>query len=148
MLMWAVRGGSKRIAKLCLRNGMDINAYNKNGQTAVHQIISENYFGQDVLLEYLLSKGARSRSQDFSGSSPLMEAARLGRIDCMKLLLECKADVNHIDYNGCSILQVAAAANQVLSVNTLLEYKVSVDHKDHDGATVLHDLAHEENLQC
>ena len=56
MLMWAVRGGSKRIAKLCLRNGMDINAYNKNGQTAVHQIISENYFGQDVLLNICYPK--------------------------------------------------------------------------------------------
>eukprot|EP00943_MAST-04B_sp_MAST-4B-sp1_P007565 g7565.t1 len=141
MLMWAARGGSKRIVKLCLRKGMDINAYNKIGQTAIHQLISASYFAQDILLEYMLSKGARARSQDFTGSSPLMEAARLGRIDCMKLLLSCNADVNHIDYDGCSILQVAAASNQVLSVNTLLEHKVNIDHRDHDGATVLHDVS-------
>ncbi len=141
MLMWAARGGCKRVVKLCLRNGMDINAYNKVGQTAIHQLVAASYFAQDVLLGYMLSKGARARSQDFTGASPLMEAARLGRTDCMKLLLDCNADVNHIDYNGCSILQVAAAANQVTSVNILLEYKVNIDHKDHDGATVLHDVS-------
>ena len=74
----------------------------------------------------MLSKGARARSQDFTGASPLMEAARLGRTDCMKLLLDCNADVNHIDYNGCSILQVAAAANQVTSVKYYWNTKLTL----------------------
>ena len=141
MLMWAARGGSKRIIKLCLRNNMDINAINSSGQNAMMQLIAENYYGQEVILDYMLSKGGNAKSQDFTGSSPLMEAARLGRIDCMKLLLKCNADVNHTDYNGCTVLQVAAAANQITSVNMLLKHKVDVDQKDHDGATVLHDVA-------
>ena len=141
MLMWAARGGSKRVIKLCLRHGMNINAINNSGENAMVQLIRANYLGQDVVLDYMLSKGATHKSQDFTGSSPLMEAARLGRIDCMKLLLNCDANINHTDYDGCSILQVAAAANQVQCVNLLLDLKVDVDHRDHDGSTVLHDVA-------
>ena len=142
LLMCAARGGSKRVAKLCLRNGMDINAYNKIGLTAIHHLCRATYLGQEVLLDYLMSKGAKHKSVDFSGATPLMEAARLGHMECVTKLIESHADINHRDNDGCSVVQVAAAANQLEVVRFLAsECDADVGNIDNTGCNVLHDTA-------
>jgi ankyrin repeat protein len=142
LLMCAARGGSKRVAKLCLRNGMDPNAYNKIGLTAIHHLVRANYMGQEVLLDYLMSKGCKHKSVDFSGATPLVDAARLGHMNCVHKLVESHADVNHRDNDGCSVVQVAAAANQLEVVEFLAnECDADVGNIDNTGCTVLHDVA-------
>ncbi|CAM9381727.1 unnamed protein product, partial [Choristocarpus tenellus] len=51
----AAQNGNKRIVKLCLRKGADINKRNHNGQTALHYAYG---YGFESLGEYLVSKGA------------------------------------------------------------------------------------------
>ena len=142
LLMCAARGGSKRVAKLCLRNGMDINAYNKIGLTAIHHLCRATYAGQEVMLDYLMSKGAKHKSIDFTGATPLVEAARLGHMECVKTLVECHADIDHRDNDGCSVLQIAAARNQLEVVSFLAsECDADVGNIDNSGCGVLHDVA-------
>ena len=141
LLMCAARGGSKRVAKLCLRNGMDPNAYNKIGLTAIHQLCRATYPGQDVLLDYLMSKGCKHKSVDFTGATPLIEAARLGHMECVHKLIECHADVNHRDNDGCSVLQIAAASNQLEVVRFLTnDCEADAGNIDNTGCNVLHDV--------
>ena len=47
--------GKKRVAKMVLRLGADINAQNKRGHTCLHYCFAYNY---EELGEYLISKGA------------------------------------------------------------------------------------------
>ena len=142
LLMCAARGGSKRVAKLCLRNGIDANAYNKIGLTAIHHLCRATYIGQEVLLDYLMSKGAKHKSVDFSGATPLTEAARLGHMECVVKLVESHADIDHRDNDGCSILQIAAAANQLDVVEFLAsECDADAGNIDNTGCGVLHDVA-------
>ena len=47
---------------------MDINAYNKIGLTAIHHLCRATYAGQEVMLDYLMSKGAKHKSIDFTGT--------------------------------------------------------------------------------
>ena len=141
IFMCASRGGSKRVCKLALRNGIDPNDHNKIGLTALHHLCRATYIGQEVLLEYLLSKGCKAKAVDFTGATPLVDAARMGHIECVKKLVECHADVDHRDNDGCSVIQIAAAANQLDIVTFLAqECDCDVENVDNSGCNVLHDV--------
>lgn len=64
LLHVAVQNGNKRIAKLCLRLGADINAQNFNGQTPLHYAYKYNSV---ELGEYLISKGANDAIRNSQG---------------------------------------------------------------------------------
>ena len=55
LLSIACQNGNKRIAKLCLRRGADINKQNLAGQTNLHYCFS---YGFEDMAEYLMDKGA------------------------------------------------------------------------------------------
>jgi hypothetical protein len=55
LLHIAAQNGAKRLVKLCLRRGADLNAQNLNGQTALHFAFG---YGYNEVGEYLVSKGA------------------------------------------------------------------------------------------
>ncbi|KAL4100404.1 hypothetical protein PRIC1_008198 [Phytophthora ramorum] len=56
LLSVACQNNNKRIAKLCLRRGADINTQNLNGQSLLHYC---HEYGFHELMEYLMEKGAR-----------------------------------------------------------------------------------------
>ncbi|DBA04432.1 TPA: hypothetical protein N0F65_010028, partial [Lagenidium giganteum] len=56
LLSVACQNNNKRIAKLCLRRGADINTQNLNGQTVLHYC---HEYGFHDLMQYLMDKGAR-----------------------------------------------------------------------------------------
>jgi hypothetical protein len=55
LLMVACQNGNKRIAKLCLRRGSELNKQNINGQSCLHYAFG---YGFEDLGEYLIDKGA------------------------------------------------------------------------------------------
>ena len=55
LLMVSCQNGNKRMVKLCLRKGSDINKQNTNGHTCLHYAFG---YGFDELGAYLISKGA------------------------------------------------------------------------------------------
>ncbi len=55
LLMVACQNGNKRIAKLCLRRGAELNKQNINGQSCLHYAYG---YGFEELGEYLIEKGA------------------------------------------------------------------------------------------
>lgn len=64
LLHVAAQNGNKRITKLCLRLGADINIQNFNGQTALHYAYN---YGFVPLGEYLVSKGANDAIRNSQG---------------------------------------------------------------------------------
>ncbi|OWZ08509.1 hypothetical protein PHMEG_00018933 [Phytophthora megakarya] len=56
LLSVACQNNNKRIAKLCMRRGADINTQNLNGQSLLHYC---HEYGFHDLMEYLMGKGAR-----------------------------------------------------------------------------------------
>ena len=64
MLSIAVQNGNKRIAKLCLRRGANINLPNNNGQTVLHYAYA---YGFESLADYLKSKGADDTLHNLDG---------------------------------------------------------------------------------
>jgi ankyrin repeat protein len=54
--------------KLCLERGLDIDAANANGQTALHGAVAR---GADAVVKYLAERGARLDVKDKQGLTPL-----------------------------------------------------------------------------
>jgi ankyrin repeat protein len=54
--------------KLCLENGVDLNAVNSNGWTALHGAANR---GDDEIVKYLAEKGAKLDVKDTEGRTPL-----------------------------------------------------------------------------
>ena len=65
LLTIACQNGSKRVAKIVLRRGADINARNFKGNTPLHYCYHYGY--GDTLGQYLLSKGADASIRNNSG---------------------------------------------------------------------------------
>lgn len=79
LLSVAAQNGNKRIAKLCLRRGADINTQNLNGQTLLHYCMA---YGHDQLSEYLMSKGCRDDVLNCDGLT-CYEGLSLNNLDNM-----------------------------------------------------------------
>lgn len=55
LLHVVAQNGNKRLVKLCLRRGMDLNVQNLTGQTALHFAFG---YGYDEVGDYIVKKGA------------------------------------------------------------------------------------------
>jgi len=89
----------------------------------------------------LLAAGADVDGQGREGS-PLAESAREGQFECMRLLLEHKADVHARDWAGCTALMEATSAGQLECVRLLLEH--SEANVDEHCSTSVSAHSHEE----
>lgn len=65
LLIIACQNGNKKVAKLVLRRGADINARNHKGNTPLHYCFHYGY--GDTLGQYLMSKGANSSIRNNAG---------------------------------------------------------------------------------
>jgi len=67
--------GALEAVKLCVERGVDVNAFNVNGQTAVHLAAAR---GADSILRYLATQGAKLDLKNKQGRTPLDVALGLG----------------------------------------------------------------------
>jgi ankyrin repeat protein len=93
-----------------VRRGEDINAADRDGTRALHELLTPAYSWTDssqALLEVLLDMGAEVNIQDTQGLTPLMLAANLFYADASKrtaAVLGAGADIRAQDVNGRSVL--------------------------------------------
>ncbi|KAH9190173.1 hypothetical protein AeNC1_007859, partial [Aphanomyces euteiches] len=143
VLHLACLAGSKRVIKLCLRYGMDINGVNARGLSPLHTIISTTYLHRVELANYMIDHGAWHEMRDGTGLTPLLTAASLGHVDCVNLLLARAADRTATNLSGQTALAIATSLNHVDVAAALLNYgcdpNTLVDYAD--GVTLLHECA-------
>ena len=108
LLRRAARRGRAEIISLLLSRGADIDATDRDGRTALYQML--NYwtaYGSLPALRLLLSRGpdvnlALNESSGFAGRSPLHNTAAPGNVDPMRMLLRAGADPELRDSYGCT----------------------------------------------
>ncbi len=99
-----VGAGNKENVVLFLKAGMDVNAVDKEGSTAL-MIAAEK--GDIELARVLLQNGADVNARNRDGYTALMYAAYKGSAEVVELLLENNADVNARDKDGWTALRYA-----------------------------------------
>ncbi|XP_058112131.1 ankyrin repeat domain-containing protein EMB506, chloroplastic isoform X1 [Magnolia sinica] len=87
-----------------LEGGVDIDAVDKDGYTALHKSVISK---KEAVISHLLRKGANPHVRDRDGATALHYAVQVGAMQTVKLLIKYKVDVNVADDEGWTPLHVA-----------------------------------------
>ncbi|KAL7607593.1 ankyrin repeat domain-containing protein EMB506, chloroplastic [Lactuca sativa] len=117
-----------------LENGFEIDAADKEGQTALHKAVLGK---KEAVISHLLRKGASPHAQDLSGATPLHYAVQVSAMQTVKLLIKCKADVNVADNEGWTPLHVAMQSRNRDIAKVLLVNGADKTRRTENGKTPL-----------
>jgi ankyrin repeat protein len=99
--------GVEARARELYAQGANLNAQLENGDTA---LISTGWATNNVpFIRWLVENGADINMSNNSGDTPLMDSARLGKIDIMNYLLSQNADTTLMNDGGMTALDIARA---------------------------------------
>ncbi|KAL8922751.1 MAG: hypothetical protein Q9172_003466 [Xanthocarpia lactea] len=134
-LIASAMAGHIRIVTLLLQHGADINWTSESYGSAVQIACSKDY---PELAQVLVEHGGCDTSiQDQQRRTPLHEAARSGRVQLVKSLLQREAEVNLPDIDGWTPLHHAALNGYDEIVELLLASGADVTACDKFGAQPL-----------
>lgn len=132
-LMFAAERGHESTFTLLLQRGADPFANDKVGSSAVYYALNG---GSIKILAKLLDLGlGMYHSFGSTRTAYQIHAAKLGRLDAVKLFNERGVDVNFADYHGCTALWEAASEGHLELVQYLLEKGASLEIHDNWGNT-------------
>ena len=130
----AAKQGDIATCKLLLGQGIQVDATNKQGHTALF-IASHN--GHKTLVDYLIAKGAEIDFRSASGYTPLHLAAQNNHLDVVKKLIEAGASINNQSYDGNTALGLAARKESLSTVQYLLSHGANPAIKNGEGDSAL-----------
>ena len=135
-LMVAVREGHTDIVRLLLEAGADVNAQTRQGATpnwVLPNSVPGFGHGVGIVRGGLPPRGSR---QPIPGAlTPLLYAARDGRLEAARVLLDAGADINRTDGNGITPLLSSIVNNRVAVANLLIERGADIQAADWYGRT-------------
>jgi ankyrin repeat protein len=137
-LMVAIRENHPDVVQLLVDRGAQVNAKTRTGETPAWLLpnsVPGFGHGVGIVRGGLPDRGLRPFVP--GGLSPLLYAARDGRLDIVKVLLAAKADVNQVDANGITPLVDAITNNHVDVARYLIDHGADVHASDWYGRTPL-----------
>jgi ankyrin repeat protein len=115
----AARTGDREAVRALLKQGMDVNAAQGDGMTALHWAAR---LGDVELAQMLLYAGANVKAMTRLGSyTPLLMAAQIGNAQMLQTLIKAGGDAKAATNNGTTPLMLSAASGSSDAVRVLLE---------------------------
>ncbi|HEU0035905.1 MAG TPA: ankyrin repeat domain-containing protein [Kofleriaceae bacterium] len=167
-LQWAVFCKRPRVVRLLLARGCDPKEYSSYGRAVIFEAFSSTAGDGNEIARILIEAGARVDERLLPqlcdrrapalvavalahggqvNSSALQEAARVGDLEVLTMLLEHpSAHVDAADLGGTTALMAAAAAGRGAAVELLLRCGATPTIRDRDGETALHHAAERGDL--
>jgi ankyrin repeat protein len=132
----AASRGDREAVRALIKQGLDVNAAQGDGTTALHWAAIK---GDAELAQMLIYAGANLRATTRIGAyTPLYLAAKGGHSAVVAALLAAGADPKAVTANGTSPLMIAAAAGDTRTMTSLIENGSDVNAKDQaKGETAL-----------
>ena len=140
-LMWAVRSNHPAAVQVLLEHGAEVNARTRTGQAPARRLPLDGggpgggSHGLGIVRGGWPERGAQDATP--GSMTALLYAARDGRLDSAKLLVEAKADVNQTEANGVTPLLIAIANAHFDVARFLLDHGAAVNTADWWGRTPL-----------
>jgi len=139
-LMLAAEGGYTEIVADLIKSGADIQVRTRTGATPARRLpcVAASGCGSHgigIVRGGWPDKGLRAPIP--GNMSPLMYAAREGKIDAARLLLNAGASVNEVDANDISPLFMAISNNHPEMARFLIDKGANINAKDWYGRTPL-----------
>jgi ankyrin len=136
-LMFAIRENRPSIAKLLIESGADVNARTRIGAAPEPRLpgAGGGSHGVGIVRGGWPERGMRAPIP--GGMSPLLYAARDGRLEATEMLVAASADANQADANGIAPLLMAITNNQIPAARVLLNHGAQINVADWYGRTPL-----------
>jgi ankyrin repeat protein len=126
-LVRAMRDGDRSTARVLLAGGIDVNAREADGTTALLWAV---HHGDVDLVEQLLRAGAQVAAANRFGATPLGEAAVLGHTALIQALLRAGADPRAANPDGQTPLMAVARTGNIEAATVLLDAGAEVDARE------------------
>ena len=124
----AAMAGDREGVRTLLKKGLDVNAAQGDGTTALHWAAIK---GDAEMAQMLIYAGANHRATTRIGAyTPLYLAARGGYSAVVAALLAAGADARALTTNGTTPLMIAAAAGDTRSMTSLIENGADINATD------------------
>lgn len=117
-LHWAAFYGKSEVVEILIKNGADVNAIGKFGQSPLLCAVCNNY--ENIVLK-LIESGALVNQQDSEGLTPLHMAAGGGYINTVIMLILAGADPS-LKAKGHTALLLASKAGAKETISLLTNY--------------------------
>jgi uncharacterized protein len=137
-LMMAVRENHPAVVKLLIERGAQVNVQTRTGATpnwVLPNSVPGFGHGIGIVRGGLPERGSRYLIP--GAMTPLLYAARDGRIESAKLLLTAGAEIEHTDANGITPLLMAITNNHIEMARYLIDRGANVKAVDWYGRTPL-----------
>jgi ankyrin repeat protein len=142
-LIDSIKNGDARAVEMFLGTGIDVNAAEPDGTTALHWAVHQ---GETELVARLIRVGARVNATNRYGVSPLSLACVNGSAEIVELLLGAGANANAALAGGETPLMTAARTGTVGVIRALVSNGADVQaHESWRGQTALMWAAAENN---
>lgn len=129
----AVHNRHDSTVQMLLSRGADVNMRNRYGATALHAAMHTS----NQVVGALLKSGAIPNLATFSGRTPLITAASLGKLDKTLMLLDAGADPNHPSEIFGSTLHAAILLSNWETAALLITKGANLTQKDSHGRTAM-----------
>ncbi len=137
-LMLAVRQNHPEVVRFLVERGAEVNVKTRTGE-APRWVLPNSVpgfgHGIGIVRGGLPERGSRAPIP--GGLSPLLFAARDGRLETARILVSAGADVNQADANGITPLVMAISNNHVDVARFLMDHGADINASDWYGRTPL-----------
>jgi ankyrin repeat protein len=130
----AAEKGDKEVVRKLLRAGVDVNAVQVDGTSALHWAV---YHDDVEAVEMLVRAGANANTVNRYSVPPLATACTNGNEAIVRLLLETGADANATMRGGETVLMLAARSGDIEAVKALLARGANPSARERLGQTAL-----------
>lgn len=135
VLMIPSANGDLDMVQYLVKSGVDINAQNNVGETAL--MFATRRGGRFDVVRFLVKSGADINSKCAYGTTTLMWASYGGYLDIVRFLVKEGADINHQSDNENTALTWASDKGHLDVVRFLVEEGADINHKSDNGHTAL-----------
>ena len=125
----------KETLQSLIDRGVDVNATNKHGETA---LMIACHKGNVEVINVLLNAGANSNITDDSGETCIHHACSK---ETLQAIISHGADVNAVNNNGKTALMKACKEGDTDAINVLVNAEADLNIKDTMGCTLIHKQA-------
>ncbi|XP_051978291.1 DNA-binding protein RFXANK-like [Xyrauchen texanus] len=111
----------------------DDSALNNQDERGFTPLMWAAAFGEIMMVEFLLQKGANPKTLARERESALSLASAGGFADIVNVLLKCDVDIDSYDWNGGTPLLYAVRGNHMKCVEALLRYGADITFEADSG---------------